>query len=371
MKQDIPSLLDETQDILTFEDLRKLANLVFIPSGYIIQLKDIHRNILWEDEQTVKLKGDRIGQKCYKINFGRDNPCPHCIAIDSLQNMVPQTKEDRNLVDGNWYRIIAIPIIFQGELISLELMRDITEEKHRDQQVESIVSTQTLVTNIIRHDVPNYLNIINFALEGLKSELKDLSNSRFLEIAQSNTERTISLLNRLRELNLLEDPLEDLYLINIYDIIKKTAYEAQKSFPEKSIKINIEKLSEKTWVLGNELISEIFLNIIQNTVKYTPSENVTIDILINHITTLQEFVDVKIIDYGTGIPPELKEVIFDRRKRIDKGWQPTKNATGLGMTIIKSLIDIFGGHIEILYRLPEDWTQGNVIVTRFPQSQVQ
>ncbi|WP_455139359.1 sensor histidine kinase [Candidatus Hodarchaeum mangrovi] len=371
MKEVIPSFLDETPDILSFEDLRKLTKLVFIPSGYIIQLKDIHGNILWEDEHTLKLKGDRVGQKCYKVNFGRDSPCPHCTAIDSLQNMVPQTKEDRSLIDGKWYRIIAIPIVFQREITSLELMRDITEEKHRDQQVESIISTRTLITNIIRHDVPNYLNTINFALEGLKSELKDSSNSRFLEIAQSNTERTISLLNRLRELSLLEDPLEDLYLVNIDDIVRKSASEVQKSFPEKSIEINIEKLSEKTWILGNELISEIYLNIIQNAIKYTPSEKVTIDILISHITTQQEYVNVKITDYGRGIPPNLKEVIFDRRNRINKGWKPTKNATGLGMTIIKSLIDTFGGHIEILNRIPEDWTQGTVIVTRFPQSQVQ
>ncbi|MHA2093332.1 MAG: histidine kinase dimerization/phospho-acceptor domain-containing protein, partial [Candidatus Hodarchaeales archaeon] len=222
MTQNNPTkILDETE-ILTIEDVKRLTRLVFIPSGYIVQLKDINNEILWEDARITQFRGSRIGRKCYKVNFGRDYPCPHCTALNSIETMTPQIKEDRSIIDGKWYRIIALPILYEGKVAAIELIQDITSERHQRKLFESLLSKDSLVLNIIRHDIPNYLNIINMALDTLKLMDKvGEEEKRFLDIAQSNTSHTISILEELRDLSRLEDPLTNLETVDIVPILKR------------------------------------------------------------------------------------------------------------------------------------------------------
>ncbi|PWI47789.1 hypothetical protein CEE45_09765 [Candidatus Heimdallarchaeota archaeon B3_Heim] len=370
MTQNNPiNLLDESE-ILTIDDVKRLTKLVFIPSGYIVQLKDIDNQILWEDSQTTKLRGKMIGQKCYKVNFGRDYPCPHCTAMNSIETMTPHIKEDRSLIDGKWYRVIALPIIYEGKVAVIELIQNITAEKHQRQLYDSLQSKDSLVLNIVRHDIPNYLNIINMALESLKlSKTFKEGDKRFLDIAQSNTSHTISILEELRDFSRLEDPLTNLEQLDVIPILDNCIAEISSMFPEKTLDTVIDvKVSDHTAIIwANILLAEIFLNILTNAVKFTPSQTVGIKVQITNYLQDQEFIQIEIVDYGKGIPPEIKEVLFDRAKRINHGWISSKGSTGLGVTIIKSLVEMFGGQIFYLNRVKEDWTKGTKIILRFPQ----
>ena len=100
MTQNTPTKTFNGTELLTIDDIKRLTQLVFIPSGYIVQLKDINNDILWEDAKTKEFRGDMVGEKCYKVNFGRDYPCPHCTALNSIKTMIPQIKEDRSIIDG-------------------------------------------------------------------------------------------------------------------------------------------------------------------------------------------------------------------------------------------------------------------------------
>ncbi|MHA2347761.1 MAG: sensor histidine kinase [Candidatus Hodarchaeales archaeon] len=373
MKQEEQIIDTSKKDILTFEDVKKLTDLVFIPSGYVVQLKDLENNILWEDSNTLNRKGDRVGYKCYKENFGRSAPCPHCTAKESIKSMVPQIKEDRNLIDGKWYRVVAIPILLTEEYAAIELIQDITGEKIRDQTLDSILSKDSLTSNIVRHDLPNYLNLINVALEGIsdKKLTKD-ETKQFLKIAKSNTQRTLDVLKDLHQLSDFEDPLADLKRINILLVLEKVLAEVKSMFPDRIINSRLHKNVdfEEAVIWGNTLISEIFVNIFTNSVKYTPSNKVDLEIIVSKVINEQEYIEFQITDFGKGISPEIKEVIFDRAERMKRGWKPSTTSTGLGSTIIKSLVDIFGGEIEYSSRLEEDWTKGTSISLRFPQALV-
>lgn len=359
------------KDILSFEDIKRLAGLVFIPSGYIIQLKDLDNNILWEDSTTLNTKGPRVGLKCYKENFGRNAPCPHCTVRESMKSMVPQVKEDRDVVDGRWYRVIAIPILYKGDYAAIELIQDITAEKIQGQTLDSIQSKDSLINNIIRHDIPNHLNIINIALEALsETTLNDEEYKKFLKIARSNMHRTLNVLKELRQLSQFEDPLADLKKINILAVLEKTLDEVKSLFPDRIINSSFDKNIgyEEAEIWGNTLISEIFLNIMTNSVKYTSSNQVNLKIAVRKVVNEQEFIEIEITDFGEGIPPEIKEVIFNRAERMKRGWKASSTSTGLGSTIIKSLTDVFGGKIEYRNRKNDDWTKGTSIFIHFPQA---
>ncbi|MHA1225685.1 MAG: sensor histidine kinase [Candidatus Hodarchaeales archaeon] len=365
------SLIPKKDKLVSFNEMERLAELIFIPAGFIAQVKDVDNNVLWEDKKTRAIFGDRTGQKCYKINFGRDEPCPVCTVSKSLDNMGPYTKEDRSLINGNWYRVIAIPIIYKQQLAAIELIQDVTADKLKGQELNSIHTTAPLVTNIISHDIPNYLNIVNSALESLQvSDEKEQDFSRFLGIAHQNTKKAIEILRELRNISLIEEHLENFYSVNLLIILQKTIENIKTLFTDRKVNITFNNLlrDSNPWILANNLVSEIFLNILTNAVKYAPDKNETkIDIDIYDVVNKQEFIEVKITDYGKGIPPEIQEVLFDRKIRIERGWQPAKDSTGIGMTIIKSLCNAFGAEIEYTNRLTHDWTKGTVIFVRFPQ----
>jgi signal transduction histidine kinase len=356
------------QETVTFEEIERLTNLIFIPAGYVVQLKNLDNDILWEDSQTVRLRGDKTGHKCYKVNFGRDTPCPYCTASDSISMMTPQIKEDRSIRDGKWYRVVAIPILYDKKIIAIELLQDITSQKLKGQVYDSIISRDSVILNIVRHDIPSYLHTVNIALEGLLDSPTDTDSEQLLEIAHSNTTRAVQILRDLRELSNLEHPADNLGPINVIDIMDKVQKDISDLSPDREIQISVQSevsVVEST-IIANELLSEVFLNIFTNAVKFTPEPNVKINIKIDKFIRDQEFIRFEITDFGQGIPPEIKEVLFDRGARVKNGWKPTKESTGLGMTIIKSLVDFFGGEIFYENRVENDWKKGIVIFLLFP-----
>ena len=206
--------------IVTFEEIERLTELIFIPAGYIVQLKNLENDILWEDSQTIKLRGDKTGHKCYKVNFGRDTRCPYCTASDSIAKMIPQIKEDRSIIDGKWYRVVAIPILYNEKLAAIELIQEITSEKLKGQIYESVLARDSVILNIVRHDIPNYLHTVNIALETILSSKMGMDdNQRLFEIAHSNTTRAVQILRDLRELSKLENPSDDLGSVDVAEIL--------------------------------------------------------------------------------------------------------------------------------------------------------
>ncbi|MCK4848892.1 MAG: HAMP domain-containing histidine kinase [Candidatus Heimdallarchaeota archaeon] len=356
------------QEIVTFEEIKRLTKLVFIPAGYIVQLKNLANVILWEDPKTVELRGDMIGQKCYHVNFGRETPCPLCTAFDSIEKMTPQIKEDRSIIDGKWYRVVAIPIIFNDKIAAIELIQEITSEKLKGQIYDSVLSIDSAILNITRHDIPNYLHTVNMALEGMLSSKTEIDNKQLLEIAYTNTTRAIQILGDLRELSKLEHPFDDLRPVNVAQILNQVQKDVVSHYPDKEINITIQSgiSLDKSVIIASELLSEVFMNIFTNSIKFTSENEVIIDITIDKIIRDQEFINVKITDFGQGIPPEVKNFLFDRANLIKNGWKPTKKSTGLGMTIIKSLVDFFGGDISYQNRVEDDWTKGTTVTLLFP-----
>lgn len=153
----------EASKILSFEDLKRISSMIFEPLGYIVQLKNKENFILWEDSHTTRKRGERIGELCHHVNFGRDKPCPDCTARNSMDFLEPFSKEDRSL-KGDWLSVLALPVQYNDELVSVELIKDISLEKTTKQELEMIRNTENLYANILRHDIPNYLNIVNLAV---------------------------------------------------------------------------------------------------------------------------------------------------------------------------------------------------------------
>jgi heavy metal sensor kinase len=104
---------------------------------------------------------------------------------------------------------------------------------------------------------------------------------------------------------------------------------------------------EKVTVIGDKVrLQQLFTNLIENAIKYTPKGSIRISVEKN-----QEVVRVKISDTGLGIPKEEQEKIFKRFYRVDKSRSKETGGVGLGLSIADWIVNAHHGGIEVYSEL--------------------
>ncbi|PQJ76915.1 sensor histidine kinase [Polaribacter glomeratus] len=131
--------------------------------------------------------------------------------------------------------------------------------------------------------------------------------------------------------------------VNLGDFILKIIDEVQSS-SQKSHKIELidtEKLKSGTIFIDEKLGRNIFINLINNAVKFSPDAN---KVIVN-VSSEENYIVISITDFGIGIPKsKLKSIFipFSRGNNVD-----LIQGTGLGLSIVKGAIDIIGAEIEV------------------------
>ena len=92
-----------------------------------------------------------------------------------------------------------------------------------------------------------------------------------------------------------------------------------------------------------EQLERIILNILSNAIKYN-KVNGNIDVVVKD---KNEEVHIEVSDTGVGIPKDKVDIIFDRFERFENKNAAIKEGSGIGLSIVKKLVDALGGKIEI------------------------
>ena len=94
--------------------------------------------------------------------------------------------------------------------------------------------------------------------------------------------------------------------------------------------------------IGEDLLSQLLLNLLENAVKYTTEGRVWL-----HALTGQEYIHLEFGDTGCGISEEILPRIFERFYRVDKARSREQGGTGLGLSIVKHMVEVSGGKISV------------------------
>jgi signal transduction histidine kinase len=116
------------------------------------------------------------------------------------------------------------------------------------------------------------------------------------------------------------------------------------------------------YVGANPLLKDVFTNLVDNAVKHS-NGHVTINIGVGRIVDGGSvFYRVTVDDDGPGIPDEKKKEVFHRLKR----GQTMARGTGLGLYIVKTLVESFHGRVTLEDRVPGDYTLGARFIVDLP-----
>ena len=200
----------------------------------------------------------------------------------------------------------------------------------------------------VSHELRTPLQSIKLGLETITdgpAKDDDAAKQKFFNIMKNETNRMDQLITDLLTLSKIEQeehkrPNDK---VNIKDIINIVVSNLETLSRNKKIKIS-NLISRDMIVLGdqNKLI-EVFYNIIENAIKYS-DENKEISV---HAEIKDDFVEIKIIDQGYGIPKTSLGRVTERFFRVDPEKSKKIGGTGLGLAIVKHLINQHRGQLNI------------------------
>lgn len=216
--------------------------------------------------------------------------------------------------------------------------RDITERRAIERMKDEFIST-------VSHELRTPLTSIRGALGLLGSGLLGdvgLRANRMLEIAVTNTDRLVRLINDILDLErissgqveLHRSPTEASALVcDAIDVVQNLVDRA-------GVSIVCEGVDAVLWV-DRDRIVQTLTNLIGNAVKFSPGG-----------TTVRVGGEVEgnaftffVSDEGRGIPKEKLELIFERFKQVNASDSRDKGGSGLGLAICRSIVDAHGGRI--------------------------
>ena len=199
----------------------------------------------------------------------------------------------------------------------------------------------------VSHEMRTPLTAVLGALETLEdSTTTEQERARFLDIATRNASRMQSIVADLLELSHIEVegdrmPMESMSL----DRPMRSAAKALMGTAEsKQVALLIPEPDDKLTVIGNEQrLEQVFTNLIDNAIKYTPSGG-QVEITYGR---RQDEVIVRVADTGVGMPQAALPRVFERFYRVDKSRSRDMGGTGLGLAIVKHCVRVHGGRVEV------------------------
>lgn len=252
------------------------------------------------------------------------------------------TKSSKELIltQGQKYLNIYInPVSNDKSLVGLVILIVDFTEKHKLDLMRREFSAN------VSHELKTPLTSINGYAEMIASGMvKDADIKKFASTIRTEGSRLLGLIDSIIKLSKIEETEynKDFNIIDIYDIGKRTIANLDLLANEKNLGL---KLSGKsTFIKANEdMIEELIYNLVDNAIKYTPSGG-KVSLVIENVDDLDS---IKVTDTGIGIPIDEQDRVFERFYTVDKSRSKNPLSTGLGLSIVKHIVERHDGKIEL------------------------
>ncbi|WP_110933519.1 sensor histidine kinase [Paenibacillus bouchesdurhonensis] len=199
------------------------------------------------------------------------------------------------------------------------------------------------LTADIAHELRTPLTTIQSHIEAFQDGIWEVSSEK-LEICHEQVMRLVKLIQDLESLTRVENPMVKLQRerLCLNEIIKISVNSIKGQFEGKPIELVI-KEQDKLYISGDAgRLTQVFANLLENAYKYTNEGQISIEMLENSDQAL-----VMITDTGPGIEAEELPYIFERFYRGDKSRNRKTGGAGIGLAIVKAIVEAHGGSISI------------------------
>ena len=264
----------------------------------------------------------------------------------------------RLLCKDNTYKWIELSLkyvkdknVFMSTGIDVTSRKEVEVEKKKLEEAIHLESIRNEFFGNISHEFKTPLNIILGIVQLIDKniELDNITKEnliRHVDIMKQNSYRLLRLVNNLIDISRIDIGYYNLQPSN-YNIVK-VIEDITLSIAEyvKHKKINLifnTDVEEITLACDPDKIERVILNLLSNAIKYT-DDNGDIYVSLNKVN---EDVVVSVKDSGVGIPNDKLELIFDRFGQANDILSRRCEGSGIGLSIVKSIVEMHGGKIEV------------------------
>jgi len=284
-----------------------------------------------------------ISRKCYEAYFRRSEPCERCPVSVCIETKQPASSMMKLSGDHTTLQIFSYPIVDEkGKLLSvIEYVKDVTQEQRLQEQLiqsEKLAGIGVLASGVA-HEINNPLSgIIGMAEIALEEEDPSKKESYLTDILECG-QRINEIVKGLRSYSRAAKK-EEFGPVDLNGVLEESLKMVQLAIKANSVEVIKEfQASEKIQANLGE-VQQVFTNLITNAFQAMDGKGGK---LILSTRALEDFIEVKVSDNGTGIPQKYLNQIFD-------AFFTTKNpgeGTGLGLNIVYRIVSKYEGTIDV------------------------
>jgi len=341
------------------QDLDKFRQAVEGTSDMII-ITDPKGVVIYGNEAVERITGYKVSEAVgYKAAALWKIPMPQefykelwqTIKIDKkpFHAQLKNKRKNGSIYDAD---VSIAPVLDENENITffVGIERDITKEKQVDRAKTEFVS-------LASHQLRTPLSTVNWYAEmliaGDVGELND-DQKKYLEEIYTGNQRMVDLVNSLLNVSRLElgTFMVEPEKADLRELSSAAIHDMQALVEKRNITIkeNYEDIGDIE--VDKKLMNMIFQNLISNAVKYS-NEGSEVNV---SIAKVGEMARIQVTDSGVGIPAHQQERIFQKLFRADNVRETDTNGTGLGLYIVKSVVENAGGTISFTSKENEGTT---------------
>ena len=278
--------------------------------------------------------------------------------LDSIRRAVASGSSQRveyfeRVPVDRWYEVIVTPIALAGAApagavppgLVLMAFHDLTPLRRVEEMRADFIANAS-------HELRTPLAALSGFIETLQGSARDdtAARLRFLPIMQAQATRMARLIDDLLSLSRIElnAHLRPDKQVDLVAIMRQVADSLQTLARDRGVEIGVQAGADRLLVLGDRDVMRVFENLIENALKYAASgKKIDIALAIGDGNKSAREASVRVRDYGPGIAPEHLPRLTERFYRVDVTESRAQGGTGLGLALVKHILNRHSGRLTI------------------------
>lgn len=220
------------------------------------------------------------------------------------------------------------------------IIRDISDQKRAEFITQEFVAT---VSHELRTPITSIKGSLGLMSSGIAGEIP-IKAQKLLELASRNSDRLLSLVNDILDIQKIQLGTLDFHLktIDIVSVVRQSVEVNELYAQNLGVKIEGQLPAYPIYVMGDsDRLIQVMSNLLSNAAKFSrPDSKVNVRVIL-----AGKKVCIEVQDYGVGIPESFKSKVFMKFAQADDAKHRSKG-TGLGLSIAKAFIERMGGTIH-------------------------